>query len=621
MTVSAPSVTRFRRSRPCPICGGGDDMPRGKGQRCSGFLSSDGRYAYCTREEHAGRADRQDTDPPTYRHILEGDCRCGSVHNPSRPANEPVATYDYVDAAGKLLYQVVRKPGKQFQQRRPDGNGGWVWQLGDTPRVLYRLPRVLAAAAVGETVYVVEGEKDVHTAERFGAVATCNPGGAGKWQPRYSEALAGATVVIVADNDEPGINHARQIAQTFPASNHATIVRAAEGKDISDHLGAGLTLDELVPLQNEDLTAQAAGGEPGPIPLIEWTKLSDIAMRSIVFVDYPLLQASAFHLLVGRKGMGKGTLLALNAARVTRGELGARRNVIWIGSEDSASIDIKPRIVAAGGDPERVLVVTRGWIQLPRDIDEISRAMTEFGDVGMLVVDPIGNHIAGKNSNSDGDIRDAIAQLNAIADLHECMVFGVRHLTEKDCAQGTLAGILGSSAFVQVPRAILAVVRDNEDPTVSHVQCVAGNRLPPGTPGRMLRIDGVLLDGLENEVTRATWIGDSAKDVGTMLAQSGTVTGHGPSKSAVARERILDILDGVTSMESDTLNALIADETGVTAKTAGNLRNQLKERGLIRVYPDKDDDGTIKRWLCARTLAPRPTKTTKPDPDHIPTAP
>ena len=51
-----------------------------------------------------------------------------------------VAEYNYTDEAGKLLFQVVRYVPKGFAQRRPDGNGGWVWGLGDTRRVLYRLP-------------------------------------------------------------------------------------------------------------------------------------------------------------------------------------------------------------------------------------------------------------------------------------------------------------------------------------------------------------------------------------------------------------------------------------------------------------------------------------------------
>ena len=74
------------------------------------------------------------------------------------------------------------------------------------------------------------------------------------------------------------------------------------------------------------------------------------------------------------------------------------------------------------------------------------------GDVGMLVIDPVGNHIAGKNSNAETEIRDAIAPLNSVADELDLMAFGVRHLSEKECSQGTLAAILGTSAWVQVPR-------------------------------------------------------------------------------------------------------------------------------------------------------------------------
>ena len=51
-----------------------------------------------------------------------------------------------------------------------------------------------------------------------------------------------------------------------------------------------------------------------------------------------------------------------------------------------------------------------------------------------------------KNSNSETDIRDAIAPLNKLADDHGIMVFGVRHLSEKECSQGVLAAILGSSS-------------------------------------------------------------------------------------------------------------------------------------------------------------------------------
>jgi hypothetical protein len=56
-----------------------------------------------------------------------------------------------------------------------------------------------------------------------------------------------------------------------------------------------------------------------PVERVTWQRLSEVDMRPIRFVSKPLLQADAFHAVVGRKGMGKGTLIAAIAAAVTRG--------------------------------------------------------------------------------------------------------------------------------------------------------------------------------------------------------------------------------------------------------------------------------------------------------------
>lgn len=178
-----------------------------------------------------------------YEHSTNGD-------GGARP--EIVATYDYVDRGGALLFQVVRFFPKGFRQRRPDGPGGWVWKLGDTRRVLYRLPQVLEAVALDKLVWVCEGEEDVHAIERAGQVATTNPGGAGKWRPEYSEVLRGGRVRIVADDDEPGRDHARAVrAALADVAASVDVVVPKEGKDARDHLTAGHSLSDLVPLADE----------------------------------------------------------------------------------------------------------------------------------------------------------------------------------------------------------------------------------------------------------------------------------------------------------------------------------------------------------------------------------
>src|SRR6266581_3034452 len=87
-----------------------------------------------------------------------------------------VAAYAYVDESNQLLYQVVRFDPKSFGQRRPDGKGGWVWNIEGVRRVLYRLPEVLTA----HEIFVVEGEKDADNLSGLGVSETCNHRGAGK---------------------------------------------------------------------------------------------------------------------------------------------------------------------------------------------------------------------------------------------------------------------------------------------------------------------------------------------------------------------------------------------------------------------------------------------------------
>jgi 5S rRNA maturation endonuclease (ribonuclease M5) len=150
-----------------------------------------------------------------------------------------VEGYRYTNDEGAKLYDVLRYEceGEKTFRRSPAG------ARADVP---YRLPRVLVAIEAGETVFVVEGEKDVKAIERAGGVATTNASGAGKWTAEHSAWLAWAEVVIVADDDETGWAHARAVAESLqPFAKSIRVVKACAGKDASDHLDAGFGLDEF----------------------------------------------------------------------------------------------------------------------------------------------------------------------------------------------------------------------------------------------------------------------------------------------------------------------------------------------------------------------------------------
>jgi hypothetical protein len=195
---------------------------------------------------------------------------------------EIVATYDYTDVNGELLFQAVRYAPKEFKQRRPDGRGGWVWNLKGVLRVLYGLPHVEATAEAGGTIYVVEGEQDADAAVLARVCATTCPMGAGKWKDAYSESLRGAErVVIVADRDDEGRKHARQVAASVSAHvEDVTIVEPVVGKDLSDHLSAGHTIDELRPPGvNETDVVDRALSEPQPVEPEDGSAPLDAAAR------------------------------------------------------------------------------------------------------------------------------------------------------------------------------------------------------------------------------------------------------------------------------------------------------------------------------------------------------
>lgn len=319
-------------------------------------------------------------------------------------------------------------------------------------------------------------------------------------------------------------------------------------------------------------------------------------MRSIEWLDRPLLQAAAFHLVAGPKGVGKGTWLASTIAAMTRGEYGDRCGVLVLSTEDSQRIDLKPRLEAASADHRHWEHIT-DHVVFPDDLGRLHDLAVSHGNVGMIVIDPIGNHLAGADTDKEGAVRFAISGLNDLADRLGCVILGVRHYS-KNRANGAASSVLGSTAWVDLPRAVLGFAADDEDEMVFHVHVVAGNRSGRGV-GKSYRIE--LQDvGLKEPVTRAVCLGTSRKDVDDLLANP-----KRGSRSQSARDLLLDVLEAEGAQESDGLDARIASDTGLAAKTIRNLRTELKGEGLIKSVPEKNEQGVVLRWMVARSAAPR----------------
>lgn len=166
--------------------------------------------------------------------------------------SQVVAEYEYCDESGGVLYVVERHEPKRFVQKVPDGRGGWRYKLDGVRRVPYRLPELLEAIARGETIFVVEGEKDAETLVALGLCATTSAQGAAwRWPEAWSTYFEGATrVVVIPDCDEPGRNAALQRAALIATVCGGVRLldlapERSDGYDVSDWLAEGHATDEL----------------------------------------------------------------------------------------------------------------------------------------------------------------------------------------------------------------------------------------------------------------------------------------------------------------------------------------------------------------------------------------
>ena len=278
-----------------------------------------------------------------------------------------VAMYDYTDANSALLYQVVRYEPKGFRQRRPDPArpGEWLWDVNGVKRVPLHLAEVLDAIAHERTLFVVEGEKVAEALRALGLIATTLSGGANvKWSDNAVGYFAGADVVVLPDNDEPGRAYAEAGATALSGIAARVRLLALPGLppkgDAVEWIAAGGAADELLKLAEAtpDWRPEAATTRRDYASLAELMANPDLREPPTVVIP-GLAWKGRTTLLSGAPKSGKSTLTNDAGARVTRAEkfLGGTcaPGIVLVLSEEHAG-DIVRRLVAFGADPEKIFI-------------------------------------------------------------------------------------------------------------------------------------------------------------------------------------------------------------------------------------------------------------------------
>jgi Winged helix-turn-helix DNA-binding/CHC2 zinc finger/AAA domain len=274
-----------------------------------------------------------------------------------------VATFDYVDESGALLFQSQRfqfkrpdgsfvletdgKKKKHFRLRRPDGNGGWinsvttkdkdgnaVWAVRNVP---YRLPELIEAVANNYFIMILEGEAKVDLARSWNIPATCCVGGSKKWTDAHSEFFRDADAVILPDKDVAGGRHVNNVGSSLAEVNCSVRVLNLPGLpekgDIIDWVKAAGTpekLHELIereakpwePGKGDEAEPRANGQEQAPVIPAHSVKGGEF-VRSYIPMSYAIegvLPCGFIYGLTGRRSHGKTAWLIAATAASVKGE-------------------------------------------------------------------------------------------------------------------------------------------------------------------------------------------------------------------------------------------------------------------------------------------------------------
>lgn len=391
------------------------------------------------------------------------------------PARSIAAVYDYTDENGNLLFQKVRYEPKDFRCRIPDGRGGWIYQLNGTRRVLYNLPHLIK----NDIVFAAEGEKDCCTLGRYGYCAVTNFDGAGKWSADYNPYFKGKIVYIIPDNDTPGRRHAEMVFKNLqPLAAECRIVQLPSPyKDVSDFFAAGGTVEQF-----NDLCLKAPCGIPAAWQdqtapnRLQFVNLDDVQVQQMEWLWPNRIPKGMLSLIVGNPNAGKTfAACSIIASVTTAGDWPDCLNtaqpgrVLFFGEEDSFSRILKPRILANGGDCRLVsgfeCVLAEGKEQefsVAEHIELLQKAVDSFGDVALIVFDPITAYLRRVNANDNVEVRCAMIGLQRLAQKTGVTILGLSHFSKKADLEA-IYRILGSTAFVAAARSVWAVIHEKTD--------------------------------------------------------------------------------------------------------------------------------------------------------------
>ena len=395
-----------------------------------------------------------------------------------------VAQYEYTDLAGNIVCKKLRYSNKSFCWLHPDSSGGWAKGRNGAAPIFNQFH-----AQNVQTMYFVEGEKDVLTLKAHGRAAVSLPDGAqSKWRSEYTDFFRGRTVAIIPDNDEPGKKFAemaaeklRGVAQSVKVLDLSQIWQGIPNKaDISDYLAAfpdGMPAVSSLAEQTAEWMPGAAEGEP---PKRKYTKLSNVESTNTEWLWYPYIPLGKITLMNADPGTGKTFFSLYLTATVSTGNpfYGEDSHVnhepavaIYQTAEDGISDTIKPRLETMTVNFNNVYFIDESEepLSLSESYDDIERAMKELKP-RLMIFDPLQAYLgANVDMHRANEVRPVLSRIGHLAEKYNCAVIFIMH-NSKTGQNKALFRALGSIDIPAVARSMLTLGK-NPDNKKQVVMC------------------------------------------------------------------------------------------------------------------------------------------------------
>lgn len=366
-------------------------------------------------------------------------------------------------------------------------------------------------------------------------------------------------VFLCLDADKAGEDACKRLATLLPDSVSVTRIQPCM-KDWND------VLVHRAEIPNRNYFKSIVLKEPPKKDSVKIIRMSDVELTPVEWLWKPYLPFGKLSVLQGNPGEGKTYFAMHLAAACTNGKLLPNMermepfNVIYQTAEDGLGDTVKPRLIEAGADLDRVLVIDDSEVQLTLSDERIEKAIVE-NNARLVIIDPIQAYLgADVDMNRANEVRPIFMRLGQVAQRTGCAILLIGHLNKAAGMQSLQRG-LGSIDIAAAVRSVMFIGKLKHDPTMRILTHEKSSLAPPGAS---------LAFSLGDE-GGFRWVGEYDITADEMLSG---IEPQRETKTQQAKDLICTLLAGGKQVLSEDIDKA-ALERGIPGRTVRDSKREL----------------------------------------------